>query len=75
MPTEEVPIEEIKKGALVVDSSTGVPVLIKSTKKDGGDVVLGVGLTFCVEIRRPRGSLVSVWRRQRRRKERKEDGE
>jgi hypothetical protein len=75
MPTELVQIEEVKRGAFVVDSATGVPVLVKSTKKDGEDVVLEVGLTFCVEIRRPGGSVVSVWRRQRRRKERKEDGE
>ncbi len=75
MPTTEEPIEKVKKGAWVVDSSTGVPVLIKSTKKDGGDVVLGVGLSFCVEIRRPGGTVVSVWRQHRRRKERKDDDE
>lgn len=75
MPVELEPIESIKKGNVVVDSATGVPVLVKSIKKDGNDVVLGIGLVFCVEIRRPGGSVVSVWRRQRRRKERKEDGE
>ncbi len=75
MPVDQVPIEDVKKGAQVVDPSSGVPVLIKATKKDGDEVVLSVGLTFCVEIRRTRGSVVSVWRRQRRRKERKDDGE
>jgi len=71
MPLEEVPIESVKVGARVIAPHDGVLVTVKGKKKDGEDVVLEIGAAFCVEIRKPRGSLVDVWR-LRRRKERKE---
>lgn len=74
MPVEQEPIEQVKKGFQVVDRWSGTLVTVKKTRQDGGFVVLEIGEAFCLEIRHEKGTLVSVWRR-RRRKERKDDGE
>lgn len=73
MPVDGEPIETIKRGAFVVTRHDGVPVQVKKVREDGADIVLEIGLAFCLEIREPRGSVIQVWRRQRRRKERKEE--
>lgn len=71
MPVEDEPIESVKKGTMVLDGWSGTLVPVKRVRKDGEMYVLEIGLAFCLEIRKPGGSVVGVWRR-RRRKERKE---
>lgn len=72
MPIEEEPIETVKRGWRVVAPWDGVLVTVKKVREDGEFIVLEIGEAFCLEVRKERGSVVSVWRR-RRRKERKEE--
>ncbi len=71
MPVEQEAIELVKRGDFVVVPADGVIVAVKKVRQDGYFVVLEIGRTFCLELRGPRGSVISVWRK-RRRKERKE---
>lgn len=73
MPVDGEPIESIKKGDTVVTPADGVVVTVRKVRKDGEFVVLEIGRPFCLELRGARGSVVQVWRRPRRRKERKEE--
>jgi hypothetical protein len=66
MPIELEAIETLKRGAAVVDPASGTVVMVKKVKTDGEFVVLEIGLAYCLEIRRPGGSVISVWRRRRK---------
>ena len=70
----EVKIEEVKKGAIVLEPGSGAQVIVKKVKADGEFVELVFGLPFCLALRRPRGSVVSVWRRRASRKGKASDG-
>lgn len=73
MPVDGEPIETVKRGGFIVTHHDGVVVQVRKVREDGPDIVLEIGLPFCLEVRKPRGSVVQVWRRQRRRKERQKE--
>ncbi len=75
MPVERVPIEAVKKGSVVIEQWSGALCTVKKVRIEGESVVLEIGQAWCLAIEGPRGSVIGVWRRQRRAKAKdKENG-
>lgn len=72
---EEVPAEQVKRGAIVLEPGSGAQVVVKKVKVDGEFVEIVFGLPFCLALRVRRGSVVSVWRRRAPRKGKASDGD